>query len=220
MKNLILLLLIAFSNSVTAQDIFQRHFYSPEVIMTYKDEAGISTNQIEKIRNIYITTQSAYYTKQWELNAATAKIGQLIAQTSVDAKVAESQLEAVLALETEIKKMRLAMFISIKNILTAAQQSKLDAHKSEFITESSINVPLNDNQSTTLTLQGSLVPKIPLYVIVDGDGEKETNIDPFPTLNPADIETLQIIRGGKSAIAMYGKKGSNGVIVITLKKKN
>ncbi|HZG24249.1 MAG TPA: TonB-dependent receptor, partial [Chitinophagaceae bacterium] len=51
----------------------------------------------------------------------------------------------------------------------------------------------------------------PLYVV---DGFPTSNIE---TLNPNDIETLDILKDA-SATAIYGSRGSNGVIIINTKK--
>jgi TonB-linked SusC/RagA family outer membrane protein len=51
----------------------------------------------------------------------------------------------------------------------------------------------------------------PLYVV---DGFIQDNID---YLNPADIESIDLLRDGSSA-AIYGLRGANGVIAITTKK--
>ncbi|RYY47037.1 MAG: SusC/RagA family TonB-linked outer membrane protein [Chitinophagaceae bacterium] len=51
----------------------------------------------------------------------------------------------------------------------------------------------------------------PVYVV---DGVLHDNID---FLNPADIETIDVLRD-PSSIAIYGMRGANGVIAVTLKK--
>jgi len=51
----------------------------------------------------------------------------------------------------------------------------------------------------------------PLYVV---DGESVGNID---SINPDDIESVSVLKD-KSATDLYGKKGKNGVIVVTTKK--
>lgn len=51
----------------------------------------------------------------------------------------------------------------------------------------------------------------PLYVV---DGAQGVNID---GINPADIESIEILRDAASA-AIYGSAGGNGVIIITTKK--
>src|SRR6201999_1491948 len=42
-------------------------------------------------------------------------------------------------------------------------------------------------------------------------------ISPFATINPADIESITVLRDA-DATSIYGTQGSNGVILITTKK--
>jgi len=59
-----------------------------------------------------------------------------------------------------------------------------------------------------------IADKMPLY-IVDG---KEATADTLKTLNPDDIMSITVLKD-QSAVAKYGEKGRNGVILITLKNK-
>lgn len=60
----------------------------------------------------------------------------------------------------------------------------------------------------------------PLYVI-DGvqiqGGTSTTGTNPMSTLNPSDIESMEILQG-PNATAIYGSRGTNGVILITTKR--
>ncbi|HWB28379.1 MAG TPA: TonB-dependent receptor [Chitinophagaceae bacterium] len=59
----------------------------------------------------------------------------------------------------------------------------------------------------------------PLYV-VDGfpiEGSYARDLNPLATLNPNDIESIQILKDASSA-AIYGSRGSNGVVIITTKR--
>ncbi|GGH28552.1 TonB-dependent receptor [Sphingobacterium alkalisoli] len=58
----------------------------------------------------------------------------------------------------------------------------------------------------------------PLYVI-DGfpvTNDYNQNNNPLNTINPADIENIQVLKDA-SATAIYGSRGSNGVVIITTK---
>ncbi len=62
----------------------------------------------------------------------------------------------------------------------------------------------------------------PLYIvdgvpIKDASAGKEDNPSGINFLNPADIESIQILKDA-SAAAIYGTRGANGVIIITTKK--
>ena len=59
----------------------------------------------------------------------------------------------------------------------------------------------------------------PLYVI-DGfpvDRNFNNNVSPLSQLNPNDIESIEILKDAAAA-AIYGSRGSNGVVLITTKK--
>jgi TonB-linked SusC/RagA family outer membrane protein len=59
----------------------------------------------------------------------------------------------------------------------------------------------------------------PLYVI-DGfpvEGGFNRDLNPLATINAADIESIQVLKDASSA-AIYGSRGSNGVVLITTKK--
>jgi TonB-dependent starch-binding outer membrane protein SusC len=59
----------------------------------------------------------------------------------------------------------------------------------------------------------------PLYVVDGFPIEKSYNRDlnPLATINPNDIEAIQILKDASSA-AIYGSRGSNGVVLITTKR--
>ena len=50
-----------------------------------------------------------------------------------------------------------------------------------------------------------------------GDSDYQTAADPMSSLNPSDIESIEILKDA-SATAIYGSRGANGVILITTKK--
>ncbi len=52
---------------------------------------------------------------------------------------------------------------------------------------------------------------------IDSGGYPEQPINPLSTLNPSDIESIQVLKDA-SAAAIYGSRGSNGVVLITTKK--
>jgi len=50
-----------------------------------------------------------------------------------------------------------------------------------------------------------------------GGGQEETTVSPLGMLNPNDIESIDILKDA-SATAIYGSRGSNGVVIITTKR--
>ena len=51
-----------------------------------------------------------------------------------------------------------------------------------------------------------------------GAGTGATDVSPLASINPNDIESINILKDA-SATAIYGSRGSNGVVIITKKKK-
>jgi TonB-dependent SusC/RagA subfamily outer membrane receptor len=218
MKKLLLIMIVASGNTLLAQDIFQQNLYAPDLVLKYREEAGLSADQVEKIKSIYNGELPAYNSKKWDLDAMMVKLEQLISQRNVDPQAADAQLEKCLALETEIKKMKLAMLLKVKNQLTPAQQAKIDAHKGELVSEKSITASLNDNQHVSVQLRHGTDSKAkPMYIIIDGT-EKKILEDIPASLKSGDIERMEVLKG-TSAVDIYGKRGENGVIIITVKKK-
>ncbi len=216
---LILLMLLTVTHVVSAQDIFQQKLYAPELVLKYREEAGLSNDQVEKIKTLYSSELTVYNNKKWDLDAAMVKLEQMISGPTVDTRAANAQLEKCLTLETEIKKMKLSMLITIKNLLTPAQQTRLDAHKDEPVSESSITTLLNENQRVVVRVRPGTEAgsKKPMYIIVNGDSKK--TVDEMPAdINPDSIESIEVLKG-ESATAVYGKGGENGVIIVKLKKK-
>jgi len=83
---------------------------------------------------------------------------------------------------------------------------------------SSISVRIRGNNSISLSndplyvIDG--VPLVPQYAL-SGSGSQPFN--PLNTINPADIESIDILKDGASA-AIYGLRAANGVVVITTKR--
>ena len=50
-----------------------------------------------------------------------------------------------------------------------------------------------------------------------GEGSGSTGVSPLAAINPSDIESINILKDA-SATAIYGSRGSNGVVIITTKK--
>lgn len=64
-----------------------------------------------------------------------------------------------------------------------------------------------------------VVDGVPLFVPSEGSGGSRldgTNFNPLQTINPADIESISVLKDA-SATAIYGSRGANGVIIIKTK---
>src|SRR6476659_1317819 len=81
------------------------------------------------------------------------------------------------------------------------------------ITQSS-GLPGSDASSVTIRGVGTFGSSNPLVVI---DNIQYIGLEAFNNLSPSDIETISVLKDA-SAGAIYGARGSNGVILVTTKK--
>lgn len=103
--------------------------------------------------------------------------------------------------------------IKAADIVRTPAQSAIQAIQGKA---AGVNIVTNDEPGGQPTIRirglGTLVAgSTPLYVI---DGIESSGIN---GLNPGDIETINILKDA-SSLAIYGQKGSNGVVLITTKK--
>ena len=122
----------------------------------------------------------------------------------------------------------------IKSISVLKEQAAIDAYGEKGLNgaliitlygadenrETSLN-ELNDNNQISIFAaennnQLSVEPfdKNKTLIIVDGKITTHSNLNEF---SPSNIESIKVLKGEK-AIAEYGEKGKNGVMIITLKK--
>ncbi|MDB5021280.1 MAG: SusC/RagA family TonB-linked outer membrane protein [Pedobacter sp.] len=105
--------------------------------------------------------------------------------------------------------------LSSKDLLTVGGNGALMSVQGKVAGLTITNqAPSDPNSGPTIQLRGASSRSAglgPLYVI---NGVAGGNID---NLNQNDIESIDVLKGG-AASAIYGTRGSNGVIVITTKK--
>jgi TonB-linked SusC/RagA family outer membrane protein len=105
--------------------------------------------------------------------------------------------------------------VSSKDLLSVASNSPLMSLQGKVAGLTITNTASGDPNSTpTVQLRGVSSRSAglgPLYVI---NGVPGGNID---NINQNDIESIDVLKGG-AASAIYGTRGSNGVIIITTKK--
>jgi TonB-linked SusC/RagA family outer membrane protein len=67
---------------------------------------------------------------------------------------------------------------------------------------------------------GSITAGNEPLIVIDGfpiEGSYDRDLNPLATMNPNDIESIEVLKDASSA-AIYGSRGSNGVVLITTKK--
>jgi len=221
-KTIILLLVIVGCTTTYAQDAFQSELFPAETILKYRSELELSENQISNVKKIYNDNISLFNSTKWDLDAMQVDLNKLISESKVDEKAALEKMDKITQLEQKLKSQRLKMLIQIKNQLTSEQQSKLKKlRKDNDISTFKLTTPISEDPRIVIRGAASKDGKTPMYVIINKKGEKRfVNGDAQESLlgiSPDNIESVNVIKG-KSATALYGKEGENGVIVIKMKE--
>ena len=131
-RSITYLLCILFLSVVAARgqqpqqpDPFAGNLFPPESIMQHQQALGLSEEQRNFIKGELRTTQTRLTELQWGLQDEVEKLSALIKQASVDEAQTLAQLDKVLGLEREIKRMQIGLLVRIKNKLTPEQQTRL-----------------------------------------------------------------------------------------------
>jgi len=235
MKHLLLILLLLCSSLTFAQDIFQKNLYSADRIMENRDKLELTDVQAAKIKKIHAENAGEFSTLKWDLDAATARLKSMLEESKIDPVLVNKQMDEVLRLEGQLKKKQLNTLVAIKNELTSPQQKMLEYERVKGLagTGTFFAKPTTSPLGTSNIRIGQpaygFEPKVtieaengnpdtsPLYIIKS----KNTNLTIPQTalkeINPNDIESINVLKD-KAATDVYGEKGKNGVIIITLKK--
>lgn len=121
---------------------------------------------------------------------------------------------------------RITPFVSLLAIVAglvlvgcSGSEQGTDSNSGSMLREVDPNVPLVDqvsrlagvylNDQGQLRIRGSTQPPL---VVIDGMQTMTADLD---TINPSDVEQVQVLKGPETA--RYGVRGGGGVIVITTK---
>lgn len=105
---------------------FERHLYSPDLVMRFQAELDLSAEQQEAISEAVATLQRRALDLQWQMAAGMRALTDLVSPPQVNEREAVAAMERLLATEQGIKTAHLTMLVQIKNILTPEQQGTLD----------------------------------------------------------------------------------------------
>jgi Spy/CpxP family protein refolding chaperone len=115
----------AAAETPPGEDPLARHVFPPELVMKHQQEIGLTDRQRETIKGEIQKVQSKFLDLQFQMQKEMEKLVALLDGKPADESKTLAQADALMLLETETKKMHLAMLVRIKNLLTAEQQARL-----------------------------------------------------------------------------------------------
>lgn len=132
MKSYLVLLMLLVSGAAcwgqdpqSADDPIAQNLFAPELVMKYHQEINLDEGQSKAIREEIQKAQAKFLDMQWDAQAETEKLVQLLKARPVDENAVLAQVDQVLNRERVIKKTQISLLVHIKNLLTDAQQNKL-----------------------------------------------------------------------------------------------
>jgi Spy/CpxP family protein refolding chaperone len=112
--------------SAIQEDPLFATLYPPELIMQHRRAIELDDEQRDAISQLIQDLQGRVLRLQWELLDEVQELARLTALDRVDLDSAVDQMNRVLDRERDIKQAHLEMLVRIKNLLTPAQQARLD----------------------------------------------------------------------------------------------
>lgn len=97
----------------------------PELIMQNQRAIGLTDAQRSGVLAEIKRAQALLVDREWELQRAMGRLVELLGVDKPDEKAVSTQLDAVLALEHDIKQAHLTLAVRLKNLLTPEQQRTL-----------------------------------------------------------------------------------------------
>ncbi len=110
-----------------APPAFLKDVFPPKLVMEHQQEIGLTSAQVEAIKQAMTQAQQQLVDIEWRLDAESEGLGKLLAADHVDEPTVLAKLDQVTALEQQMKKVNFTLLVRIKNHLDPEQQKKLRA---------------------------------------------------------------------------------------------
>src|SRR5215471_18081856 len=105
--------------------LLEKNFFAPELIMQHQNAIGLSADQRTAIREEMQKMIGQFTDLQWQESAETEALTSLVSQERPDEKQVLAQLDKLLNIENQIKRLHTGLLVRLKNLLTSEQQAKL-----------------------------------------------------------------------------------------------
>jgi Spy/CpxP family protein refolding chaperone len=99
--------------------------FPPDVIMGHARQLNLTEEQKQFMRSEIQKTTATFQDLQWKLQDQTELLHETMKSTSVNEQQALAQLDKVLEIEREIKRLHIGLAVRLKNRLTPEQQEQL-----------------------------------------------------------------------------------------------
>jgi len=116
-------------------DPIAENLFAPELVIRYAQEIGLTDEQKEALKPEVEKAQARFKELQPQIQQEVQAGAALLKEERPDTEKVLAQLDKVLAVEREMKRLQLTLLIAIKSKLTAAQQTQLQELKQKLAAE-------------------------------------------------------------------------------------
>jgi Spy/CpxP family protein refolding chaperone len=108
-------------------DPLARVLFPPELVMQHQQDIALRPEQRTAITKAIQDFQGKVVDLQWRMQEQSQRLAALLDKPLVDQSAALAQVDTVLGVEREVKRLHMTLLIQIKNTLSVDQQAKLAA---------------------------------------------------------------------------------------------
>lgn len=112
-------------------DKIGRAFFPPELVMRNQKAINLTPDQQSAIREEMRKAMPRFTELQWQLSAEEEALEALVRADAPDEKQILAQFDKLMLVESELKRVRFALLVRLRAILTPEQQQKLEEVKKQ-----------------------------------------------------------------------------------------
>jgi Spy/CpxP family protein refolding chaperone len=113
------------ASQLVPPSFIERHFFAPELVMQHREAIGLTSDQETAIKGEMEKMLAQFNDLQRQEKAAAEALAALVYPDRTDEHAALAQLDKLLNIEDQIKRLRAGVLIRIKNLLTPEQQAEI-----------------------------------------------------------------------------------------------
>ena len=121
----------AFADPPKTDDPIGQRLFAPELVMKHQRELAIDEKQRDAIVAEVQKTQTQAVPLQWQMQGATEQLIKLLEVPRIDEAKALAQVDKIMTIERDFKKIHLGLLIRIRNLLTDVQRARLTELRKE-----------------------------------------------------------------------------------------
>jgi|SRR5215475_6552993 len=114
-----------FGDQHPGSDPLEAILFPPGLVMEHQQELGLTEEQKTFFKTELRQAGGRFMELQWQLQDEMEKMVELVKQDRVDESQTLAQLDKILNLEREVKRLQIALQVKFKNALSSEQQAKM-----------------------------------------------------------------------------------------------